>query len=190
MEMPDIELLLFEVEFECLEEFLDVPINVAAAREHVPGIEREIRTIKERGRALLNTSPFNKFPRLIIVELGYYIVLLLNASPAKSSISNEYSPREIISGQKPDYKRDCKVDFFSYCEVHNEPSPTNSMKPRTRPCIALGPNANLQGSYKFLDLDTGKNLKKRSWTELPMPDSVIVQVEAMAKSKSEMEAGV
>lgn len=178
-----VKIILLDMEFECLEEHLDVPINVAAAREHVPGVEREIRTIKERGRALLSTSPFKKFPRRIIIELVYYIVLWLNASPAKSSISNEYSPREIISGQKPDYKRDCKVDFFSYCEVHDEPSPTNSMKPRTRPCIALGPTANLQGSYKFLDLETGKKLKKRSWTELPMPDSVISQVEAMAEKE-------
>ena len=58
-----VKIILLDMEFECLEEFLDVPINVAAAREHVPGIEREIRTIKERGRALVNTSPFNKFPR-------------------------------------------------------------------------------------------------------------------------------
>lgn len=175
-----VKIILLDMEFESLADHLDVPINVAAAREHVPLVEREIRSSKDKGRALLNTLPFHKFPRRIIIELVYFIILWRNASPSKSGVSNEYSPREILSGQKVDYGRDCLLDFGAYVEVHDEPSPLNGMKSRTRPCIALGPTANLQGTYKFLCLTTGKKLKKRKWTELPMPDSIIQQVDQMA----------
>ena len=87
-----------------------------------------------------------------------------------------YSPREIITGMKVDYKRHCKLDFGEYAEVHDEPTPTNGMKSRTRPCVALGPTGNLQGTYKFMDINTGMKLKKRSWTCIPMSDSVIGQI--------------
>jgi hypothetical protein len=47
---------------------------------------------------------------------------------------------------------------------------------RTHEGIALGPIENLQGTVKFYCLNTGHVLKRRSFTPLPMPDSVIQQV--------------
>ena len=59
-----------------------------------------------------------------------------------------------------DYKKHCRVQVGSYCEVHNEPSPSNTMVSRTHEAIALGPTGNLQGSVKFYSLTTGKILKR------------------------------
>ena len=50
------------------------------------------------------------------------------------------------------------------------------------PAIVLGPTGNLQGTYKFLSLTTGKKVKRRAFTLYPMPDSVIKKVEAYGKS--------
>ncbi len=44
----------------------------------------------------------------------------------------------------------------------------------------MGPTGNLQGSYKFLSLATGKKVTRRKFTEMPITESVIKQVEAMA----------
>ena len=71
------------------------------------------------------------------------------------------------------FKKRCRVDFGEYVEVHDEPTPTNSMDSRTRLCVALGPTGNLQGNYKFMDINTGMKLKKTAWTCITMPDSVI-----------------
>ena len=46
----------------------------------------------------------------------------------------------------------------------------------------LGPTGNLQGTYKFLSLATGKKVKRRTFTPYPMPDLVIRKVEAYGKS--------
>jgi hypothetical protein len=46
----------------------------------------------------------------------------------------------------------------------------------------LGPTGNLQGTYKFLSLATGKKVKRRAFTPYPMPDSVIKKVKVYGKS--------
>ncbi len=43
----------------------------------------------------------------------------------------------------------------------------------------MGPTGNLQGSYKFLSLSTGKKVTQRKFTEMPITDSVIKKVEEM-----------
>ena len=45
----------------------------------------------------------------------------------------------------------------------------------------LGPTGNLQGTYKFLSLATGKKVKRRTFTPYPMLDLVIRKVEAYGK---------
>jgi hypothetical protein len=44
----------------------------------------------------------------------------------------------------------------------------------------MGPMGNLQGSYKFLSLSTGKKVTQIKFTEMPITDSVIKKVEEMA----------
>ena len=82
-----------------------------------------------------------------------------------------------------DFKKHCQLDFGEYVEIHEEPSPTNGMTARTRACIALGPTGNLQGTYEFLDTDTWSVLKKRVWTRMVMPDSIISKVEKRAEKE-------
>jgi hypothetical protein len=69
-------------EFECLRD--DTPkinMNTTAASEHVPDIERQIRVIKERMRAIKSTLPFKRLPARIVIEMMQYAVLWMNAPP-------------------------------------------------------------------------------------------------------------
>jgi hypothetical protein len=156
-------------------------INTTAAKDHVPEIERCIRLIKEWGRGYLNTLPFQKIPQLILIELIYHAVLWLNAFPSKSGVSDTLSPRKIVLRHRLDFKKHCQAPFGSYCEAHDEPTPTNNMSSRATPAFVLGPTGNLQGTYKFFNLETGKKIKRRQFTSYPMPDSVIKKVEKFAK---------
>ena len=177
--------ILMDNEFEKLKPLVPaLSINTTAANEHVPEIERRIRLIKERGRGILNTLPFKKMPRVILIELIYHVVLWLNAFPSKSGISDTLSPRELVLRHRLDFKKHCRAPFGSYCEVHDEPAPTNNMVSRATPAIVLGPTGNLQGTYKFFNLLTGLKIKRRSFTRYPMPDSVIKKVERYAKRRN------
>lgn len=69
---------------------------------------------------------FFVLPRRMLIELIYHCVFWLNAFPAKSGVSEHFSPREIVIRQKVDYAKHCKVRFRVYCKVYNEPTPSNN----------------------------------------------------------------
>jgi hypothetical protein len=59
--------------------------------------------------------------------------------------------------------------------------PSNDvMISRTVGGISLGPTGNIQGTYKFMSLLSGKLIKARSFTPLPMSEDVVTMVESMA----------
>jgi hypothetical protein len=58
--------------------------NAVAREEHVPEIERNIRTIKDRSRSVVTILPFNRNPARIIIELIHYCMFWLNSFPAKT----------------------------------------------------------------------------------------------------------
>ena len=69
-----VNLMLMDQEFEKIKDVLPlVEINTTAAREHVPEIERRIRTIKERVRATTSHFPFNPIPKLVLIQTLYTI---------------------------------------------------------------------------------------------------------------------
>ena len=97
----------------------------------------------------------------------------MNDIPAwETGIPVIYSPCEIITGMKMDFKKHCQLNFGEYVEVHDESTPTNRMKSRMRPCVA----GNLQGTYESIDINIGMKLKKRSCTCIPMHDVVIGKI--------------
>ena len=148
--------ILMDGEFEKLKPLLpSVECNTTAAKEHVSEAERTIRTLKECTRGLLATLPFENMPRRMKIEFVYFMVLWMNAFPVKSGVSDKISPRELLLRWRLNYKKHCRVEPGTYCEVHDEPTPTNTMTPRTHEAIALGPTGNLQGSVKFYCIHMG-----------------------------------
>ena len=79
--------------------------------------------------------------------------------------------------------------IWAYYEVHVDPDITNNMEPRTCEGICLGPMGNMQGSYKFLLLSTGKKIIRRKFVEIPVPDKVIKKVNEIGL-KDKMQEGL
>jgi hypothetical protein len=119
------------------------------------------------------------------IKLIYFFVLWLNAFPAKNGVLGVHLPQELLVWWKMDYNKHCRVLPGTYCEVHDELLPSNTMAPRTHEAIAVGPTRNLQGSVKFFCLTTGRILKRCSFMPLPMPDRVIRQVNAIRARKKQ-----
>ena len=135
---------MMDMEFDKLKELLtNVALNTTAAREHVGEIEQKIRVIKERASGTINTLPYKKLPRLMVIELLHFCVMWMNLFPVRSGISDKWSPCELVSRHKLDAKLHCRAPFGLYCEVHVDPEITNTMDPRTKWAICLGPSGNL-----------------------------------------------
>ena len=73
--------------------------------------------------------------------------------------------------------------FGSYCRVHEENAPRNSMAARTQGTLSLGPSGNIQGAHKFYSLTTGKVITRRAWTLLLMLPGVIERVNTLAQGQ-------
>jgi len=139
-----VQTALIDMEFEKLRDMLpNVTLNTTAAREHVGEIEIKMQVVKERARSTMSIIPYKLLPKLMIIELMHFCVMWMNSFPVKSGISEKWSPREIVSRHKLDAKIHCKVPFGAYCEVHVDPDITNTMEPRTKWGICLGPTGNM-----------------------------------------------
>ncbi len=176
-----IQTALTDMEFEKLRTMMPhVALNTMAACEHVGEVEQKIRVIKERARGTFSTLPYKKLPKLMGIELLHFCVMWMKSFPMKSGISKKWSPWELVSRHKLDAKLHCRAPFGSYCEVHVDPEITNTLEPKTKWAICMGPMENLQGSYKFLSLATGKKVTQRKFTKMSVTEVVIKQVEEMA----------
>jgi hypothetical protein len=164
-----------------------IVLNTTAANEHVPRIERQIRVIKERVRATRHTLPFKVIPLTMLIGMIYTSVLWINAFPPKGGVSPNLSPRNIMTGVQFDYNLHCKLHFGSYAQVHQEPNHTNTQAARTVGAICLGPTGNIQGSFYFLNLRSGKRITRRRWTLLPMPQEVIDRVNQLGRADAQPE---
>jgi hypothetical protein len=127
-------------------------LNLTAANEHEPYIKRKIRVIKERVRAVRHSLPFSNIPAQITRHMVFFVTKLLNFFPVKGGISDQYSPKAIMSGEIINYRQYC-LPFGSYFQVHEEDLPRNSMEPLTQGELSLGPSTNCQGAQKILHFD-------------------------------------
>ena len=157
-------------------------INPAGAGDHVPIVERKIRTIKERVRAYLQSIPYTLMFSLLryLVE---FCVTMINLLPDDQRV-DPTSPHETFTGLKVDYNRQLRISFGDYAECKNpNRKPINGPKPRSDPCIALLPTLNQQGSYVFFDLGTRRTVIRSKWVELPLSDDIIDRCNHLAKNQ-------
>ena len=156
-------------------------LNTTGEDDHVPEIERYIRTIKDRVRSTYRMLPFQHVPRIMLVQLVSNCVFWLNAFPHPDGVSNEYSPRYILTGKQLDYTKHVRMEFGAYGQVDR--SHTNDMNERTVGGICLGPSGNSQGTHYFVSLASGKRIVGSTWTELPMPQEVVDRINQFGKDQ-------
>mmetsp|Transcript_26919 Transcript_26919/g.43763 ORF Transcript_26919/g.43763 Transcript_26919/m.43763 type:complete len:199 (+) Transcript_26919:1263-1859(+) len=131
--------VLMNGEFEKLKNGMPtIVINTTAAKKYVSEAEQKIRVVKERSRGVVCTLPHLYIPRRMKIEMVYFVTLWLNTFPIQNGISRVSSPRELVTRWWMDYAKHCRVEFGTYCEVHDKPDPSNSMVTRTQEGIALG----------------------------------------------------
>ena len=107
--------ILLDSTFECIRNGLSqigLSLNIASRNEHVPEVERYIRSIKERIREITNTLPFKKYPPRLIAEMVYNIMFWMNSFPHKGGV-HATKPRTLLTGLAIDYNKHCKIAFVT-----------------------------------------------------------------------------
>ena len=165
---------------------IGITLNTTSKGEHVPNVERKIRVLKERCRALRHTLPFKSIPRLMIIALVKFITRWINAFPTKGGIQT-VSPRTLLTGTPIDFLRHCRLHFGSYVQVHEDNIQTNTSEAITTGAITLGPDNSIQTGYYFLHLNTGRRIHRRTWTEIPTPTEVVHRIETLESREGQEE---
>ena len=173
-------------EFECLRGCLgNVSLEICGPDEHVPEVERSIRTMKETMQATAHGLPYRRLPKIMIVELVAMATRCLNGFPKEDGVSEHMSPYSIVTGRsRVDYNK-IPLEFGSYVQLLDRS--VNTIRSRTIGAIALNPTGNENGAYRFMSLKTGHIITKGpgSWTEVPITDIAIAHVEALAKQEGQ-----
>jgi hypothetical protein len=170
-------------EFECTRGAVATDIrselHICGEDEHVPDIERCIRTTKERTRCTYNSMPIQHYPPRLIIEMVSLSIFWLNAFPHRLGVLQTLSPRTIVTGLHIDYTKHCQVAFGQYVQTHEKHN--NSIEARTIGAPALRPTGNAQGVYYFYSLMSGQRIHRTGWTKLPMPAEVQDRVHTLAR---------
>jgi hypothetical protein len=171
-------------EFECtrgaVAADLRSELNICGEDEHVPDVERCIRTTKEHTRCTCNSTPFNHCPPRMLIEIVFLNIFWLNAFPHRLGASQTLSPRTIVTGLHIDHTKHCQVECGQCVQTHEKHD--NSMTPRAvHGALALRPTGNAQGGCYFCSLLSGQRLHRTHWTELPMPAEAKDRVHGLAR---------
>ena len=156
-------------------------LNCCAAGEHVPEIERYIRTLKDHTQSAYNVLPFKNLPRVLLVHLLKNCTLWLNAFPAADGVSSMHSPHFLLTGRELSFDKHAVLEFGSYVQTHEEHS--NGMEPHTMGAICLGPTGNAQGGHWFFSLTSGSRIVRHHWIALPMPQEVILRISQIGRAQ-------
>jgi hypothetical protein len=131
-----VQTFLANNEFENLRDLLlklGVCLNTCAPGEHIPEVERKIRTVKEGVQGVVTTLPFKTIPLIITAHAIIFLLMWINFFPPKGGISNTLSPQAIVTGLSPNADKHCRITFGSHAQVHadNSQQSNNAMISRT-----------------------------------------------------------
>ena len=146
---------------------------------HVPKVDRRIRTIKESVRCILHSLPYT-LPHSLLKWAVMFAVSRFNLL-RHSTVhqAHSFSPRELFTQIKTDFKRDLRVGFGDYCQTKN-PYSNNSMEERTTSCIALLPLGSKTGSVKFFSLKSKSIIDRDKFVPCTITDTVIHMMNEIA----------
>ena len=150
--------------------------------EHVGTIERSIRTVKERTRAICHSLPYRRYTKLMVNSMVKNVIFWMNSFPSRTGASQDLSPAAIVLGRgRPDFSKK-HIAFGSFAMVYD--GTTNNMKSRTTPAIPLKPSNQHGGSF-FMSLLSRQKLHAYQWEEIPISKEVIDRVHELAKQENQ-----
>ena len=119
------------------DELLPATLHIQAAGQHTEKAERSIRTVKERTRSMVHSTPYRHMPKLMIRNLMEASTTFLNYFPADQGIQGNMTPVMIVDGKILNCEM-LKLQFGAYVQLYRLTD--NTPKSRSVGAIALMPS--------------------------------------------------
>jgi hypothetical protein len=140
--------------------FPTVAFNICSAEDHVPEIERAIRTVKETVRATIHGMPNHCLPRTT------------TCCPMPTESATPCPPPPSLQAYRSPISH---PSLRRHQQQHQVSHPWSN-------CYQS--NRKLKRRSFFMSLKTGERIHRRSWTVLPNSDAAISRVEAIALNEN------
>ena len=157
---------------------MSIQLSTTAAGEKAHRVERRIRFIKERVRAIIHSLPYRLCAKLLTYCVYYANWCTNNHKMAMSSQTR--TPHEQFTGRNLQASRDLRHAFGDYVQA-TIPHTNNSMQARTEACIALLHSGSLTGGVVMYCVKTDKTVVRDQFRILPAPPSLITHMNNLAK---------
>ena len=170
----------FKPLLQSLEDDKSVKLNLAAANELVPEIERTNRMFKECLRACYHSLPYKNRHRALLLAMVEDCAYKTNFFPVKVGLSQYYSPWTLVEQKQLNYNLHLLHSFGEYVQAPQET--TNTPVPRMLDCIYLSLAYNTQGGYILFNLHTKSLIVRHYVISIPILPSIIDLVNDMGKA--------
>ena len=88
----------------CKEIILPGRMHICTRGEHVPIIERSVRTLKEKARTICQSLPYSNLPKIMVQALMDQVQKWLNVFPPLDNLDS-LSPAALVNGdEKPNFE--------------------------------------------------------------------------------------
>ena len=145
------------------------------AGTHVGHVEERVRRVKETYKSLQASRPF-KFGDALACWAMRYAVYTLNLTPMRHNPSA--TPKEILTGVKPDFKVVLPVGFAELCQVQQKRVTNSITEFKTISALNLLPNGN--GSVFFASLTTGRVISRDQFKIVqPIPNEFLLIIKVL-----------
>jgi ribonuclease HI len=144
---------------------LSVPVKLVGTGEHVVVAEREIRTMKDRCRAILAGLEYD-LPKALYPKLVEYATIMLNLVPRSGQ---KVASRELLTGVKLNYKRDLRAHFGEVVMVRPE---SGNREFSTVLALALRPEFTRRGAWVFWNINTRREICGVHWVSVKADDAI------------------
>ena len=174
----------FQPSLEAIQDELRVTLHFAAAQEHVPEAECNIRTVKDTVRSVSASLPYkyllNVMVKMLVVEATTRLNYFVNTNGIK-----HYSPQQLLKESKVDFGKHCQIPIFSYVQAPHEATIYNSQQPRTLDCLYMRPLYTMHGGHQLYHIPTGKLITRHGKLHIiPTPQHIIDKINALGKKQN------
>jgi hypothetical protein len=160
----------------------NITLTTCDADRNVETVERQIRFLEERIRAVRLMMPYKKIPNRFTIEMVHQVTTLINSLPKNNGIHSIMSQREIVTGKK---FRCPSIRIGQYIQGHT--GDTNSTdQERSIDSLYIGRADNGSGHIVF-KLSTKQVLPVNRVTPIPTSEANIQTVNDIGDQEQQPE---
>jgi hypothetical protein len=149
---------------------MNATLTLAAPENHDRVVERTIRSIKDKTRALIYSLPYLLPPWTWRYAVEYAVLGMNSVSNTNTGVR---SPNEFVQGKKLVYDQDIRASFGTIIEARLPYAGDDATGPRSETGVVVGRHPRSKGMLKVYMIVSKKVVKRYKHVQVPLTDEIL-----------------